>query len=105
MASHDVAHLASHLRTEYGDDLRWVAYYNSRSYTYQVEHLRDDLRNELTENQLDRVIHRSLAVYNKRHAEEVYFHLGESDYLIVLIRKRWHQLPPPLTALRPMFDA
>ena len=71
------------LRDRYGDDLRWVANYNSQTYDYRIHHVRDDLTTELTGNQLDYVIHRSLAVFNKRHSEEVYFHLGESDYLVV----------------------
>ena len=75
--------LVSYLRDRYGDDLRWVADHDSRTYDYRVHHVREDLRNDLTGNQLDHVIHRSLAVYNKRHAEEVYFHLGDADHLSV----------------------
>ncbi|MDX1746444.1 MAG: hypothetical protein R3324_10945 [Halobacteriales archaeon] len=75
--------LVAFLRDRYGEDLRWVANYNSESYSYRFHHVRTDLQNDLKGNQLDYVIHRSLAVYNKRHAEEVYFHLGESNYLTV----------------------
>ncbi|WP_435333244.1 hypothetical protein [Haloarchaeobius sp. TZWWS8] len=75
--------LVDDLRTQYGDDLRWVANYNSETYEYRVRYVRPDLETELKDNQLDYVIHRSLAVYNKRHAEEVYFHLGEADSLVV----------------------
>ena len=75
--------LAAHLQDEYGEDLRWVANYDSDSYEYEFHHIRDDLDRDLKTHQLDRVIHRSLAVYNKRHAEEVYFHLGDADSLVV----------------------
>ena len=83
MAKYDFDDLVSFLRERYGEDLRWIANYNSESYDYEFQHIRNDLKNDLKGNQLDYVIHRSLAVYNKRHTEEVYFHLGESDYLIV----------------------
>ena len=75
--------LVDHLRDRYGDDLRWVANYNARSYDYRFHHVRGDLKGDLKGIQLDHVIHRSLAVYNKRHAEEVYVHLGEADSLVV----------------------
>lgn len=75
--------LVQYLRDQYGQDLRWIANYNSETFDYRFHHIRKDLKNDLKGNQLDYVIHRSLAVYNKRHAEEIYFHLGESDYLIV----------------------
>lgn len=71
------------LENRYGDELRWVANYNSRTYEYRFHHIRDDLTTEFTGNQLDYLVHRSLAVYNKRHAEEVYFNLGEADSLVV----------------------
>ncbi|MFD1646810.1 hypothetical protein [Haloarchaeobius litoreus] len=75
--------LVTFLDERYGDDLRWVANYNSRTYEYRFHHVRDDLTTEFTENQLDFLVHRSLAVYNKRHAEEVYFNLGAADSLVV----------------------
>jgi hypothetical protein len=74
--------LVAFLREEYGTDLRWVANYNSKTYEYEFRHVRDDLRDDLTGVQLDHVVHRSIAVYNKRHAEDVYFHLGEANYLV-----------------------
>lgn len=83
MAKFDFRGLVEFLREQYGEDLRWVANYNSKTYDYRFHHTRDDIKNDLKGNQLDYVIHRSLAVYNKRHAEDVYFHLGESDHLIV----------------------
>jgi hypothetical protein len=83
MPKFDIGPLVTVLRDRYGDELRWVANYNSDTYAYRVYHVRADLENELTGNQLDYLIHRSLAVFNKRHSEEVYFHLGESEYLLV----------------------
>lgn len=83
MPKFDIGGLVDFLRDGYGEDLRWVANYNSKTYDYHIHHVRKDLKNELKGIQLDHLVHRSLAVYNKRHAENVYFHLGESDYLIV----------------------
>lgn len=83
MKKYDLTDMVDHLVTAYGDDLRWVANYNSQSFAYKFHFIRDDLKTELTGNQLDYVIHRSLAVYNKRHAEEVYFHLGDAQQLTV----------------------
>lgn len=82
MQKYDLSGLTSFLRDEYGSDLRWVANYNSKNYDYDIQFVKASLKNELKGNQLDYIIHRSLAVYNKRHTEEVYFHLGESNYLI-----------------------
>lgn len=75
--------LVDYLRERHGDDLRWVANYNSDNYGYTFHHIRGNLKAELKGIELDYVIHRSLAVYNKRHAEEVYFHLGDANYLLV----------------------
>lgn len=83
MPNYEFDSLLSYLRAEYGADLRWVANYDSQRYNYKVRHVRKDLEGELKGAQLDHVIHRSLAVYNKRHAEGIYFHLGESDHLTV----------------------
>lgn len=83
MKRYDFEPLVDHLVTTHGDDLRWVANYNSQSFSYEFQFIRNDLKTELTGNQLDYVIHRSLAVYNKRHTEEVYFHLGDAHQLTV----------------------
>ena len=83
MKKYSLDRLVAFLEERYGDDLRWVANYNSRTYEYRFHHIRDDLTTEFTGNQLDFLVHRSLAVYNKRHAEEVYFNLGEADSLVV----------------------
>jgi hypothetical protein len=71
------------LREEFGDALRWVASFDSDSFSYIVRHIRDDLRTELTEQQLDMIIHRSMAIYNRRHLEDVYNHLGTARSLVV----------------------
>ncbi|WP_440988329.1 hypothetical protein [Haloarchaeobius baliensis] len=83
MQKYSLDRLVPFLENRYGDDLRWVANYNSRTYEYRFHHVRDDLTTEFTGNQLDYLVHRSLAVYNKRHAEEVYFNLGAADSLVV----------------------
>lgn len=83
MKKFEFGELVAFLSAEFEADLRWVAVYNAETYDYNFRFIRDDLKTELTGNQLDYLIHRSLAVYNKRHAEEVYFHLGEADSLVV----------------------
>ena len=83
MAKRRFEALADHLRDRYGEDLRWVADFDAGSYEYRFHHVRRDLKNDLKDRQLDYLIHRSLAVYNRRHAEEVYFHLGSADSLVV----------------------
>jgi len=71
------------LRERYGDSLRWVAAFDSDHFTYKVRYIRDDLKTELTGHQLDVLIHRSMAVYNRRHLEDVYNHLGTAQSLVV----------------------
>lgn len=83
MAKFSFDGLVDFLQNAFGEDLRWVANYNSETYDYTFRYIREDLESELKGGELDYVIHRSLAVYNKRHAEEVYFHLGEADHLSV----------------------
>jgi hypothetical protein len=71
------------LLERYGDDLRWVASFNTDSYRYAVEYIRDDLRTELSTHQLDVVIHRSIALFNRPAVEEVYTHLGDARSLVL----------------------
>ena len=73
----------SWLRDEYGEALRWVASFNHKRFSHNVRFIRDDLRNDLTDQQLNVIVHRSLAVFNKAHVEDVYTHLGEAHALIV----------------------
>ena len=74
--------LTAFLRERFDDDLRWVANFDCESYDYEFHHVRADLRTELTDQQLDYLIHRALAAFSKRDAEEVYFHLGDAEYLL-----------------------
>lgn len=71
------------LQERYGDSLRWVASFDSDRFTYKVRYVREDLKTDLTEHQLDVLIHRSMAVYNRRHLEDVYNHLGTARSLVV----------------------
>lgn len=71
------------LEDQYGDGIRWVASFDSDRFDYRVRYVRDDLKTELTEQQLDVVIHRSMAVYNRRHLEDVYHHLGRAQSMVV----------------------
>ena len=38
---------------------------------------------ELTEQRLEVIVHRSMAVYTRRHLEDVYTHLGTAESLVV----------------------
>jgi hypothetical protein len=75
--------LVTALRDEFGDGLRWVASFDSDAYSYDVRHIRDDLKSDLSGLDLDTVIHRSMAVFNRDHVEDVYFHLGDATALLV----------------------
>jgi hypothetical protein len=75
--------LVEWLQERYGDSLRWVASFDSDRFTYKVRYVREDLKTDLTEHQLDVLIHRSMAVYNRRHLEDVYNHLGTARSLVV----------------------
>jgi hypothetical protein len=71
------------LQDRFGDSLRWVASFDSDKFSYKVRYVRDDLKNDLTDHQLQVIIHRSMAVYNRRHLEDVYNHLGTAQSLVV----------------------
>jgi hypothetical protein len=71
------------LHDRYGDSLRWVASFDSDTFSYKVRHVREDLKTDLTDHQLQVIIHRLMAVYNRRHLEDVYNHLGTARSLVV----------------------
>ncbi|MEA5386272.1 hypothetical protein VB773_09495 [Haloarculaceae archaeon H-GB2-1] len=71
--------LKSFLADRFGDSLRWVASFDSDSYTYNVRWIRDDLKTDLSNFDFDTIVHRSMAVFNRRHVEDVYFHLGDAN--------------------------
>ncbi|WP_276280713.1 hypothetical protein [Halorussus caseinilyticus] len=75
--------LAADLEAEFGDRLRWVASFDSDDYTYDVRYVREDLKSDLSGLELDTIIHRSMAVFNREHVEDVYFHLGDAESLLV----------------------
>jgi hypothetical protein len=75
--------LISVLQEEYGDALRWVASFDSDSMNYDVRYIRDDLKTELSGLDFDTIVHRSMVVFNRRHLEDVYFHLGDAESLVV----------------------
>jgi hypothetical protein len=75
--------LVAFLQERYDDGLRWVASFNTESYQYDVRYIREDLTTELTGHDLDVVIHRSIALFNRPYVEEVYTHLGHAQSLIL----------------------
>ncbi|WP_135826380.1 hypothetical protein [Halorussus ruber] len=75
--------LTADLEAKFGDRLRWVASFDSDDYSYDVRYIRSDLKSELSGLELDTIIHRSLAVFNREHVEDVYFHLGEAKALLL----------------------
>ena len=75
--------MVSFLQEEYGDALRWVASFDSTGFTYDVRYIRDDLKTELSGFNFDTIVHRSMAIFNRRHVEDVYFHLGDAESLLV----------------------
>ncbi|MFW5903504.1 MAG: hypothetical protein ACOCS7_02070 [Halolamina sp.] len=75
--------LVSFLQEEYGDALRWVASFDSESMDYDIRYIRDDLKTDLSGFNFDTIVHRSIAIFNRRHVEDVYFHLGDAESLLV----------------------
>ena len=75
--------LVSFLQGEYDDALRWVASFDSDSMHYDVRYIREDLKTELSGLDFDTIVHRSMVVFNRRHLEDVYFHLGDAESLVV----------------------
>jgi len=83
MAKPDYDALVSFLTDRFGESLRWVASFDSRRFSYDVRYIRDDLKTELSGLDFDTIVHRSMAVFNRRHVEDVYFHLGDAESLLV----------------------
>jgi len=75
--------LVDHLRERYGDRLRWVATFDSDRFTYRVRAIRADLETDLSEHQLDTIVHRSMAIFDRDRMDDVYFHLGEVEAMLV----------------------
>jgi hypothetical protein len=71
------------LRSEYGDDLRWTASYDHRTLDHTVRYVREDLKTELSSRELDTIVHRSMALFNRDHVGDAYFHLGDPRSLVV----------------------
>lgn len=81
--TYDYDALVAFLRDRYDDDLRWVACYDADTYRYDVQYIREDLKTELTTTQLDVVIHRTIALFDRHYVEEVYTHLGDAQSLVL----------------------
>jgi hypothetical protein len=79
----DYDRLVTMLRDRFGDDLRWVASFESERYDYTVHHIRPDLKTELSSHEFDVVVHRSIALFRRPYIEEVYTHLGSARTLVV----------------------
>lgn len=75
--------LVAYLHERFSEDLRWVASFDSERYNYRVRYIRPDLTTELTNHELDIIIHRSIALFQKPHVEEVYSHLGPARCLVL----------------------
>jgi hypothetical protein len=75
--------LVSYLRDRFGEDLRWVASFNAKSYDYTIRYVRPDLKTELSNHEFDAVVHRSIALFRRPFVQEVYSHLGPARSLLV----------------------
>jgi hypothetical protein len=82
MQKYDFTDLLAFLKESFGEDLRWVANFRADTTQYKFQFVRDDLTDDLRSRDLDNVIHRSLAVFNRRHVDRVYPHLGTSRYVL-----------------------
>ena len=83
MSRPDYDALITWLESTYGDDLRWVASFNHRRFSHTVQYIRQDLKTELTDLELETIVHRFMAVYNRQHVEDVYAHLGDAEAMLV----------------------
>ncbi|RBI64470.1 hypothetical protein DMJ13_08325 [halophilic archaeon] len=83
MPNPEYPQFVSALEERYGDDLRWIASFDSESFAYNVRYVREDLKTDLSDRDLQIIIHRSMAVFNRRHVEDVYSHLGDAQSLVV----------------------
>lgn len=83
MPRRDYEALVAYLRDRFGDDLRWVASFDSARFDYTVRYVREDLKTDLTDSDLDTVVHRSMAVFDRAHVERPYAHLGDVRSLVV----------------------
>lgn len=83
MAKPNYDALVSFLTERFDDALRWVASFDSHQFTYEVQYIREDLKTDLSGLDFDTIVHRSMAVFNRRHVENVYFHLGDAQSLVV----------------------
>ncbi|HKJ59523.1 MAG TPA: hypothetical protein VKA37_09845 [Halobacteriales archaeon] len=83
MAKPDYEALISFLTDRFDGSLRWVASFDSTRFTYNVRYIREDLKTDLSGLEFDTIVHRSMAVFNRRHVEDVYFHLGDARSLLV----------------------
>ena len=81
--SPDFDSLVTHLTDRFGDDLRWVASFDTTQYSYDVRYVRPDLTAELSSHDLDVVVHRSIALFRRPYVEEVYAHLGPARSLVI----------------------
>jgi hypothetical protein len=75
--------LVAFLQDRFEGDLRWVASFNADTYRYEVRYIRPDLTTELSTHDLDVVIHRSIALFNRPYVEQVYTHLGDVRSLVL----------------------
>ncbi|KAB1185311.1 MULTISPECIES: hypothetical protein [Haloferax] len=71
------------LHGRFGQNLRWVASFDSKTYNYTVQYIRPDLKTELSNHQFDVVVHRSIALFRRPYIEEVYTHLGNVNSLVL----------------------
>jgi hypothetical protein len=83
MTTPDYDALVSDLKSRLGDDLRWVASFDSDRVAYKVRYVRDDLKTDLTDRDFQIVVHRSMVALNRDHLEDVYFHLGPAQTSVV----------------------
>jgi hypothetical protein len=83
MAKPNYDDLITYLQDRFGDSLRWVAAFDHERFSYTVHFIRSDLESELSSREVDVIIHRSMAVFNRDHVEDVYSHLGDAKSLVV----------------------
>ena len=79
----DYDRLVAALRDRYGDAVRWVASCDTDADRYEVRCVRRGLETERSSHDLDVVIHRSIALFDRPYVEEAYRYLGDVQALIL----------------------
>lgn len=79
----DYDNVLAFLHDRFVDDLRWVASFDTTTYDYQMHYIKPGVETELSDQEFDAVVHRSMALFRRPAVEEAYGHLGSARALVI----------------------